>query len=172
MVEIVSGIIRVKVGCRLNVTNKFKVERRLLIRLASVMFRGTPCIIWLYNNCMYNINTFGNRTFFWNATDILFAKMWLLKLSNYWLSFRFWCIFFRHENHNYVSQKIIKKHFYSFIYTCFKSKMMKYLHKKWLYGCKRLYKYNEDEFCFQFYLYQAFKQHGYTKALKQRENNL
>jgi len=44
---IVSRIIHVKVDKRLNVTNKFKYQRRLSIRLAIVMFRGTPCI-WLY----------------------------------------------------------------------------------------------------------------------------
>ena len=41
---IVSRIIHVKVDRRLNVTNKFKYQRRLSIRLAIVMFRGTPCI--------------------------------------------------------------------------------------------------------------------------------
>ena len=30
---------------RLNVTNKFKVQRRLSNRLATVMFRGTPCTV-------------------------------------------------------------------------------------------------------------------------------
>ena len=41
---IVSRIIHVKVDRRLNVTNKFKYQRRLSSRLAIVMFRGTPCI--------------------------------------------------------------------------------------------------------------------------------
>ena len=40
---IVSRIIHVKVDRRLNVTNKFKYQRRLSSRLAIVMFRGTPC---------------------------------------------------------------------------------------------------------------------------------
>ena len=40
---VVSRIIHVKVDRRLNVTNKFKYQRRLLSRLAIVMFRGTPC---------------------------------------------------------------------------------------------------------------------------------
>ena len=42
-VVIVSRIILLKVGWQLNVTNKFNVQRRLSIRLATVMFRGTPC---------------------------------------------------------------------------------------------------------------------------------
>jgi len=42
-VVIVSRIIHVKVDRRLNVTNKFKYQRRLSNRLAIVMFRGTPC---------------------------------------------------------------------------------------------------------------------------------
>ena len=41
---IVSRIMHVKVDRRLNVTNKFKYQRRLSSRLAIVMFRGTPCI--------------------------------------------------------------------------------------------------------------------------------
>ena len=41
---IVSRIIHVKVDRRLNVTNKFKYQKRLSSRLAIVMFRGTPCI--------------------------------------------------------------------------------------------------------------------------------
>ena len=41
---IVSRIIHVKVDRRLNVTNKFKYQRRLSSRLTIVMFRGTPCI--------------------------------------------------------------------------------------------------------------------------------
>ena len=41
----VSIIIHVKVDRRLNVTNKFKYQRRLSSRLAIVMFRGTPCTI-------------------------------------------------------------------------------------------------------------------------------
>ena len=40
---IVSRIIHVKVDRRLNVTNKFKYQRRLSSRLSIVMFRGTPC---------------------------------------------------------------------------------------------------------------------------------
>ena len=47
---IVSRIIHVKVDRRLNVTNKFKHQRRLSSRLAIVMFRGTPCITMLINN--------------------------------------------------------------------------------------------------------------------------
>jgi len=43
-VIIVSRIIHVKVDRRLNVTNKFKYQRRLSSRLPIVMFRGTPCI--------------------------------------------------------------------------------------------------------------------------------
>jgi len=34
----------VKVDRRLNVTNKFKYQRRLSSRLPIVMFRGTPCM--------------------------------------------------------------------------------------------------------------------------------
>ena len=41
---VVSRIIHVKVDRRLNVTNKFKYQRRLSSRLPIVMFRGTPCI--------------------------------------------------------------------------------------------------------------------------------
>jgi len=44
-VIIVSRIIHVKVDKRLNVTNKFKYQRRLSSRLAIVMFRGTPCTL-------------------------------------------------------------------------------------------------------------------------------
>ena len=33
----------------------------------------------------------------------------------------------------------------------------------------RLYQYNKETFDFNFDLYQAFKQHGYTKTWKQRE---
>ena len=40
---VVSRIIHVKVDRRLNVTNKFKYQRRLSSRLPIVMFRGTPC---------------------------------------------------------------------------------------------------------------------------------
>ena len=52
---IVSRILHVKVDRRLNVTNKFKYQRRLSSRLAIVMFRGTPCIknfvqILIYSN--------------------------------------------------------------------------------------------------------------------------
>ena len=46
---IVSRIIHVKVDRRLNVTNKFKYQRRLSSRLAIVMFRGTPCITCILN---------------------------------------------------------------------------------------------------------------------------
>ena len=42
---IVSRIIHVKGDRKLNVTNKFKYQRRLSSRLAIVMFRGTPCTI-------------------------------------------------------------------------------------------------------------------------------
>jgi len=42
-VIIVSRIIHVKVDRRINVTNKFKYQRRLSSRLPIVMFRGTPC---------------------------------------------------------------------------------------------------------------------------------
>ena len=55
---IVSGIMHVKEGGRLNVTNYLKVERRLSIRLASVMFRGTPCmyiISSIQDICLYLI---------------------------------------------------------------------------------------------------------------------
>ena len=45
---IVSRIIHVKVDRRLNVTNKFKYQRRLSSRLAIVMFRGTPCILTIF----------------------------------------------------------------------------------------------------------------------------
>ena len=45
---IVLRIIHVKVDRRLNVTNKFKYQRRLSSRLAIVMFRGTPCTITKY----------------------------------------------------------------------------------------------------------------------------
>ena len=44
---IVSRIIHVKVDRRLNVTNKFKYQRRISSRLAIVMFRGTPCKLWI-----------------------------------------------------------------------------------------------------------------------------
>ena len=37
--------VRGKVGSRLNVTHKFKVQKRLSSRLATVMFRMTPCTI-------------------------------------------------------------------------------------------------------------------------------
>ena len=40
---IVSRIIHVKLDRRLNVTNKFKYQRRLSSHLPIVMFRGTPC---------------------------------------------------------------------------------------------------------------------------------
>jgi len=43
-VIIVSRIIHVKVDRILNVTNKFKYQRRLSSRLAIVMFRGSPCM--------------------------------------------------------------------------------------------------------------------------------
>ena len=46
---IVSRIIHVKVDRRLNVTNKFKYQRRLSRRLAIVMFRGTPCMFIVYD---------------------------------------------------------------------------------------------------------------------------
>ena len=39
-----SKVINDKVGWRLNVKNKFQDLRRLSIRLATVMFMGTPCI--------------------------------------------------------------------------------------------------------------------------------
>jgi len=42
-VIIVSRIIHVKVDRRLNVTNKFKYQRRVSNRFPIVMFRGTPC---------------------------------------------------------------------------------------------------------------------------------
>ena len=45
---IVSRIMHVKVDRRLNVTNKFKYQRRLSSRLPIVMFRGTPCIFCKY----------------------------------------------------------------------------------------------------------------------------
>ena len=44
---IVSRIKHVKVDRRLNVTNKFKFQRRLSSRLPIVMFRGTPCTLIL-----------------------------------------------------------------------------------------------------------------------------
>ena len=40
---IVLRIMHGKVDRRLNVTNKFKYQRRLSSRLPIVMFRGTPC---------------------------------------------------------------------------------------------------------------------------------
>ena len=36
-----------------------------------------------------------------------------------------------------------------------------------IYGGRRIYHYNKDDFNFD--LYQVFKQHGYTKTWKQRE---
>ena len=39
-----SKVINDKVGWGLNVKNKFQDLRRLSIRLATVMFMGTPCI--------------------------------------------------------------------------------------------------------------------------------
>ena len=54
-VIIVSRIIHVKVDRRLNVTNKFKYQRRLSSRLPIVMFRGTPCMYFT----MYPINLQG-----------------------------------------------------------------------------------------------------------------
>ena len=47
---IVSRIIHVQVDRRLNVTNKFKYQRRLSSRLAIVMFRGTLCILRRYGS--------------------------------------------------------------------------------------------------------------------------
>ena len=47
---IVSRIIHVKVDRRLNVTNKFKYQRRLSSRLPIVMFRGTPCMFVGFNS--------------------------------------------------------------------------------------------------------------------------
>ena len=47
----------VKVDRRLNVTYKFKYQRRLSSRLPIVMFRGTPCIykyIFSGNPSQYN----------------------------------------------------------------------------------------------------------------------
>ena len=41
--DIVSRITHVKEGCRLNVTNKFKVQRQLSSRFDNVMLVGTPC---------------------------------------------------------------------------------------------------------------------------------
>jgi len=40
-------IIHVKVGWRLNLTNKFQDKKRFSNRLATVLFRGTPCRLWL-----------------------------------------------------------------------------------------------------------------------------
>ena len=51
---IVSRIIYVKVGLRLNVRNEFKVLRWLSSRLATVMFRGTPCIFYYFKNSNSN----------------------------------------------------------------------------------------------------------------------
>ena len=42
---IVSRIMHVEVDRRLNVTKKFKYQRRLSSRLSIVMFRGTPCTL-------------------------------------------------------------------------------------------------------------------------------
>ena len=46
---IVLRIIHVKVDRRLNVTNKFKYQRRLSSRLTIVMFRGTPCMCKIHD---------------------------------------------------------------------------------------------------------------------------
>ena len=54
---IVSRIIHVIVDSRLNVTNKFKYQRRLSSRLPIVMFRGTPC------TCFKKPSTADNRLF-------------------------------------------------------------------------------------------------------------
>jgi len=48
----------VKVDRRLNVTNKFKYQRRLSSRLPIVMFRGTPCMS-VYRHMRKNNNCFG-----------------------------------------------------------------------------------------------------------------
>ena len=58
---IVSRIIHVKVDRRLNVTNKFKYQRRLSSRLAIVMFRGTPCMYKIYKICK-TLKVFLRRT--------------------------------------------------------------------------------------------------------------
>ena len=67
---VVSIIIPVKLGWRLNITNKIKGQRRLSGRLATVIFRGTPymfkdikyknILIWLcfYYFCWYNLKHF------------------------------------------------------------------------------------------------------------------
>ena len=55
---IVSRIIHVKVDRRLNVANKFKYQRRLSSRLATVMFRGTPCTYLVHQTGWYEETKF------------------------------------------------------------------------------------------------------------------
>ena len=38
------------------------------------------------------------------------------------------------------------------------------------YGGRRLYQYNEDDFDFNFVLYQSFQQHGYTNRMETKSN--
>ena len=89
-VIIVSRIIHVKVDRRLNVTNKFKYQRRLLSRLAIVMFRGTPCM-WsprsssfdftkkCFSGNIYNLFTYQKLQPFFVLTKLLLSKrkLWL-----------------------------------------------------------------------------------------------
>ena len=93
---IVSRIIHVKVDRRLNVTNKFKYQRRVSNRFPIVMFRGTPCkYIHMYVCCVatrirksnsrqlnltislhYTANTLCRICVFRHGTSKLVFKIW------------------------------------------------------------------------------------------------
>jgi len=70
-VIIVSRIIHVQVDRRLNVTNKFKYQRRLSSRLAIVMFRGTPCS--LNENSSNELKNCSNEQYIYSV-ELLFIS--------------------------------------------------------------------------------------------------
>ena len=46
MITIDFRILLLKLGCQINAANDIKNQRRRLSRLATVMFRGTTCILY------------------------------------------------------------------------------------------------------------------------------
>ena len=84
---IVSRLIHVKVGWQLNVTNKLKNQRWFSSRLATVLFRWTPCIFlyeyWLY--CLVSWDTLYLYTWMNTEYSVLFLGISCIFIYEYWI---------------------------------------------------------------------------------------
>ena len=114
--KIVSRIIHVKVDRRLNVTNKFKYQRRLSSRLPIVMFRGTPCtynkgiilsIFWYFQQrhyCLFS-GTYNKGIlvyFLVLPTKVLWSIFWYVQQ-------RYYCLFSSTYNKGIILYFLVRK---------------------------------------------------------------